>query len=319
MDKLSEYSFDLTQQWPNLLRVAALLLLCFIALRIYRHLVVGRLLLHLGAGQGKLVQRIGTVAILLVFISAAMNELGFKLSVLLGAAGVLSVAVGFAAQTSAANLISGWFVMGERSFLVGDVIDVSGFMGEVLSIDTLSVKLRTFDNRFVRIPNETIIKSNVINLSRVPIRRFDLQIGIAYQASIAKARAVIARVVDEHPMCLEEPRPQIVMKGFGESTVNLQLMVWAARENFGDMSDSIQEQIKLAFDAEGIEFPFAQRTLSLAADNPPLRVVIDDSPTRQSATALPATASAPPAELPAPDLPATDPAAPKTPEDRHRP
>lgn len=275
MDKLTQHGFDLALQWPNLLRAAALLAIGFILLRVYHHFVVGRLLTHLGAGPGKVVQRLGTVAILLLFVSGAMSELGFKLSVLLGAAGVLSVAVGFAAQTSAANLISGWFVMGERSFLIGDVIDVGGFTGEVLSIDTLSVKLRTFDNRFVRIPNDSIIKSNVTNLSRFPIRRFDLQVGIAYNASIAKARAVIARVVDEHPMCLEEPRPQIVMKGFGESTVNLLLMVWATRENFGDMSDGIQEAIKLAFDAEGIEFPFARRTLSLASDNPPLRVQIE--------------------------------------------
>lgn len=277
MDKLTQHGFDLALQWPNLLRAAALLAIGFVLLRVYRHLVTRRLLIHLGAGPGKVVQRIGTALILVIFVSGAMNELGFKLSVLLGAAGVLSVAVGFAAQTSAANLISGWFVMGERSFLVGDVIDVGGINGEVLSIDTLSVKLRTFDNRFVRIPNETIIKSNVTNLSRFPIRRFDLQVGIAYHTSIAKARAVIARVVEEHPMCLEEPRPQIVMKGFGESTVNLLLMVWATRENFGDMSDGIQEQIKLAFDAEGIEFPFAQRTLSLAPGNAPLRVQIENS------------------------------------------
>lgn len=275
MDKLTQQGLDFALQWQNLLRAAAVLLLCFVVLRLFRALVVRRLLIHLGPGQGKLIGRFGSGLIAIVFVSAALNELGFKLSVLLGAAGVLSVAVGFAAQTSAANLISGWFVMGERSFIVGDTIEVAGLTGEVLAIDTLSVKLRTFDNRYVRIPNDSIIKSNVINLSRFPIRRFELVIGIAYDASIAKARAVIARVVDEHPLCLEEPKPQIIMKGFGESTVNLQLLVWAARENFGDMSDSIQEQIKDAFDAEGIEFPFAQRTLSLGRDLPPLRVQID--------------------------------------------
>lgn len=275
MNTLAQQGFDLALQWPSLLRALALLLLCFIALRLFRALVVQRLLAHLGPGQGKLVGRFGTALIALIFVSAAMNELGFKLSVLLGAAGVLSVAVGFAAQTSAANLISGWFVMGERSFAVGDTIEVGGLAGEVLAIDTLSVKLRTFDNRFVRIPNDAIIKSSVINLSRFPIRRFDLQIGIAYDAGIAKARAVIARVVDDNPLCLEEPKPQVVMKGFGESTVNLLLMVWATRENFGEMSDGIQEQIKLAFDAEGIAFPFAQRTLSLAAELPPLRVQLE--------------------------------------------
>ena len=246
----------------------------------YRHVIVRHVLARFGATQGKLMQGIGTGVILLIFVSAALNELGFKLSALLGAAGIFSVAVGFAARTSAANLISGWFVMGERSFIVGDVIDMGGGLtGEVLSIDTLSVKLRTFDNRFVRIPNETIIRSNVVNLNRFPIRRFDVLIGIAYNADIARARAVIQRVANANPLCLEEPQAQTTLKGFGESTVNLQLSVWASRENFAELSDSIQEQIKLAFDAEGIEFPFAQRTLSVAANSVALPVrIIGDTP-----------------------------------------
>ena len=81
--------------------------------------------------------------ILSLFVFSALNQMGFNLSVLLGAAGIFSVALGFASQTSASNLISGLFLLGERPFSVGDIIRVGATSGEVLSIDLLSVKLRT--------------------------------------------------------------------------------------------------------------------------------------------------------------------------------
>src|SRR5690606_3033117 len=129
--------------------------------------------------------------------------LGFSLSVLLGAAGVLSVALGFASQTSASNLISGLFLIGEQPFQLGDTIKVGNTTGEVLSIDLLSVKLRTFDNLYVRIPNESLIKSEMTNLTRFPIRRFDLLIGVAYKENISQVRQIMQNVADNNPLCMD--------------------------------------------------------------------------------------------------------------------
>ena len=85
-----------------------------------------------------------------LFIISGLHQLGFNFGVLLGAAGVLTIAVGFASQTSMSNLISGLFLIGERAFAIGDLIKVGDTVGEVLSIDLLSVKLRMFDNTYVR-------------------------------------------------------------------------------------------------------------------------------------------------------------------------
>ncbi|MFN9975907.1 MAG: mechanosensitive ion channel family protein, partial [Phycisphaerae bacterium] len=112
----------------------------------------------------------------------ALDSLGFDLKVLLGAAGILTVAVGFAAQTSASNLISGLFLMFERPFVVGNSIVIGDLRGEVVAIDMLSTKIRTFTNMMVRIPNETLVKSNIVNLSYFPIRRVDLEVGVAYSS-----------------------------------------------------------------------------------------------------------------------------------------
>jgi small-conductance mechanosensitive channel len=91
------------------------------------------------------------------------------------------VAIGFASQTSASNLISRLFLMIERPFSIADVIRVGNTTGEFISIDLLSVKLRNVDSFFVRIPNETMIKNEVTRLTKFPVRPADLKVGIAYK------------------------------------------------------------------------------------------------------------------------------------------
>ena len=223
--------------------------------------------------------------VLALFAASALHQLGFSLGVLLGAAGVLSVAIGFASQTSASNLISGLFLIGEQPFQIGDVIKVGNTTGEVLSIDLLSVKLRTFDNLFVRIPNESLIKSEVTNLTRFPIRRFDLLLGVAYKEDIAKVRKVLFDVADQNPLSLDEPAPAFLFMSFGDSALNIQFSVWSTTENFRALRNSLQEEIKVAFDQAGIEIPFPHRTLYAGSETPPFPVRIVSDPTSGAADA----------------------------------
>jgi small-conductance mechanosensitive channel len=223
-----------------------------------------------------LMARVATYLVLLVFVVMGLNAIGFNLGVLIGAAGILSVAIGFASQTSASNIISGLFLVAERPFSVGDLIRVGTTTGEVLSIDLLSVKLRTFDNLFVRIPNETLIKSEVTTLTRFPIRRIDLAIGVAYKEDIKNVRQVLEQVAGANPLCLDEPKPIFVFLGFGESSLDMQFSVWVKRENFIDLKNSIHEEIKEAFDAEGIEIPFPHRSLYTGSVTEPFPIRIID-------------------------------------------
>ena len=216
--------------------------------------------------QVLLLRRFLNYGVSALFLVAALHQLGFNLGVLLGAAGVLSVAIGFASQTSASNLISGLFLIGEKPFAIGDVIQIGGTTGEVLAIDLLSVKLRTFDNKFVRIPNESVIKSEVATLTKFPIRRVDLQIGVAYREDLERVRDVLFDLADRNLLCLDEPNPIFIFQGFGESSINLQFSVWATRENFLELKNTIQIDIKKAFDEVGIEIPFPQRTLHAGSD-----------------------------------------------------
>lgn len=203
-----------------------------------------------------LAQRTAMYVVLGIFLVSALRELGFDFTVILGAAGILTAAAAFASQTSASNIISGLFLGLERSVEIGDVITVNGITGEVLSIDLLSTRLRTFDNLLVRVPNETMVKTEITNLARFPIRRYDLQLGVAYKEDLAKVRRVLEEVADRNPLCLEEPRPLIIAQGYGASSIDLQLSVWSRREAYLDLRNQIHQQVKEAFDREGIEIPY---------------------------------------------------------------
>ena len=229
-----------------------------------------------------LIKRLVYHVIFILFVFSAMLEMGFNLNVLLGAASVLTVAVGFASQTSASNFISGIFLMAERSFRVGDVIRVGSTVGEVLSIDLLSVKLRTFDNLFVRLPNETLIKSEVTTLTKFPIRRLDLKIGIAYKENIEKVKTILQQVASDNPLSLEEPKPVYIFQGFEDSSLSLQFSVWVKRENFLELKNSIYEQIKIAFDKQEIEIPFPHISLYAGSATEPFPIKITRERNHQS-------------------------------------
>lgn len=239
--------------------------------------VVGKFLANRTTRQASALAQRVTLYVLVVLVAAStVHQLGFKLGVLLGAAGVLTVAVGFAAQTSASNLISGLFLIAERPFVLGDVIRVSDVTGEVHSIDLLSVKLRTFDNLYVRVPNEELIKSRITNLTHFPVRRNDIQLGVAYKEDLSKVKAILFEIADRSPLCLHEPAPLFIFKKFGDSALEFQFSVWALRENYLALNNTIQEEIKQVFDEQGIEIPFPHRTLYPGSASAPFPVQVVD-------------------------------------------
>jgi small-conductance mechanosensitive channel len=250
-----------TEQLYGLLRAAVTILLGFAAAHFLRSSLGSILAKRTSAQHAMLGRRVIYFLVVGLAFVSALRELGLDLGVLLGAAGVVSVAVGFAAQTSASNLISGIFLMSEGPFVVGEVIQVAGTTGEVLSIDLLSVKLRTFDNLYVRIPNETLVKAQITNLTRHPIRRYDLQVSVGYDAKVKSVTAVLMDVAKKNPLALREPRPIVIFQSFGESAVNLQFSVWAAIENYLDLRNSLAEDIKEAFARERIEIPYPHRAI----------------------------------------------------------
>jgi len=232
-----------------------------------------RSLPHLEPGQRMLLARIAGYTVLVLFVISALRQFGFDFAVLLGAAGIVTVAIGFASQTSASNLISGLFLVLERAVQPGDIVTVGGRTGEVVSVDLLSTKLRTFDNLQVRIPNETMVKSEIVALNRYPIRRFDLNVGVAYDSDLGLVQKTLLEVAARNPLCLDEPAPLLISMGFGDSSIDYLLAVWAKSEQWLTLRNTITREVKEAFDAAGIEIPFPQRTLQPGATPLAVRLV----------------------------------------------
>jgi small-conductance mechanosensitive channel len=160
-------------------------------------------------------------------MAGALRVLGIDMSFLLGAAGVLTVALGFASQTSASNLISGLFLIAERPFSVGEVVTIGATTGEVLSVDFLSVKLRTFENLYVRVPNETVMKAEIQNRSRYPIRRCEVRVTLPLGSDYDVLERELIAVADALPDVLDEPRPSIQFVELSDAGVVVRILAWA--------------------------------------------------------------------------------------------
>lgn len=252
-------------------RVAALALLLFgwvIARTAGR--VVGAVAASRASAQHTMIlQRTVYYGLATLFLLTALSGLGVDLSVLLGAAGVLTVAVGFASQTSASNLISGLFLLFEQPFVVGDVITVGPHTGEVVSIDLLSVKLRTFDNLSLRIPNETLLKADIQNLTRFPIRRFDLVFTVPFDTDLGRVREVLTAVCAGIDVCLDEPEPRLIFQAFADHGVRLQLSAWAATPAYLELRNTLPERVLPALRGAGIAIALPQRIVHMTPPEAP--------------------------------------------------
>ena len=264
----------------RLTEVLIAIILCFIGFlfaRIVSNTFVRTIGVRFNAHQ-RLVWRRGIFYfIFLIFVMASLKEAGFKLSVFLGAAGILTVALGFASQTSATNLISGLFLIGEGSFEIGDTIQITlirghTIEGEVISIDLLSVKLLTQDNVYVRLPNEQLIRAPVHNLSKFPIRRIPITLAIDFHEDINKVREVLLKVANGYALVLADPKPAVTVTAFRESSIELLFAIWCQREHFLKVRDEMQERIRNGFVDNQIEIPvpkmgFVDRPPHIALDN----------------------------------------------------
>ena len=181
-----------------------------------------------------------------------------NISAILGAAGIAGVAIGFAAQTTISNIISGFFIITERALKIGDYITVEDVSGTVDSVDLLSVKIRTPEYQMVRIPNEKILNTNLHNTSFYPTRRITVTVSVAYDTDLDKALEILRKVPEKSSLILKDPAPVVFYHAFGASGIDLKIGVWFKNEDLFAVKNIMYIEIKKAFDEAGIEIPFNQ-------------------------------------------------------------
>ena len=261
--------------WDNLFRLLGVLLIFFALMAIYKLVIRSikripekKLPPHRSAIILKFVKYV-YYAILTMFI---LTLFGIKLSAIWGAAGVAGIAIAFAAQTSVSNIISGVFVIAEKTLKIGDLINVSGETGIVDSIGLLSVKVHTLDNQMIRIPNSTIINSTLRNTSYFDKRRLDVKVSVSYETDMQKALDTLAKAPERCKCDLQDPAPLVWFDGFGESGINMTLAVWFKKEDFLTAKNQTFVAIKRVFDEAGIDIPYNKLDVKIYDGTPQIAV-----------------------------------------------
>ena len=254
------------------IKIAAIIVVGFIVLRLIIFIVKRAMKKRFSQQSIMIVRKIIMYTVAFVILILILKQLNVKLAAILGAAGIAGIAIGFASQTSLSNIISGIFLISEKPFAVGDVIKVDGLSGIILSVDLLSVKIRTFDNQYVRIPNEKLIKTEVVNVTKFPIRRLDINVSIAYKEDISKVKEQLLQITKKNPHCLDNPEPLFVIKEFGNSGIELLLGVWFVKTDYLVTKNTMMQEIKESFDREGIEIPFPHLSLYAGSMSDPMKI-----------------------------------------------
>lgn len=212
---------------------------------------------HISAHHSMLFRRITFYIGLTLSLIYPLKASGIDVTALLGAAGILTAGVIFAAQTTSANFLSGVFLVAEKPFVIGDYITVNEATGEVLSIDLLSVKIRTKDNTLVRIPNENLLKLQFRNVSRFPIRRVDVKLRFNFNEDLEKVNRILLDTSKRNPLCLVNPSPELSFQNFGDAGVEMQFSVWGKQSTYSQLQSDIQKEIQAALAMAKIEIPVA--------------------------------------------------------------
>jgi small-conductance mechanosensitive channel len=218
-----------------------------------------------------LLNRFSGAIVYCVAVVLALDLMGINVMPFVAGAGVMGVAIGFAAKDTLSNLIAGVLLIIDRPFEIGDRIEVwsapagSASWGDVIDIGLRATKIKTTDNIIIVIPNNEIMKRDIVNYTLISTSiRVRVNIGVAYDTDIERAKKIILKVASDVQWVQQEPKPKVVVRNFGESSVDLQLRVWInnARQRMNTIS-TITDRVKNAFDAEKIEIPYPKRDIHI--------------------------------------------------------
>jgi len=191
-------------------------------------------------------------------VIAALGRVGVETTSFVAILGAAGLAVGLALQGSLSNFASGVLIIALRPFKAGEYIEAAGTAGVVESVQIFSTTLTTADNKYVVVPNSSMLSGNIVNYSRKATRRIDLVIGVSYNADLAKTKAVLEAVLAANEKVLPTPAPQVAVAELADSSVNLVVRPWVNGGDYWPVRFELMEAIKNGLDEAGIEIPFPQ-------------------------------------------------------------
>ena len=255
---------------PNILLALIILIAAFFIARIIANLS-NKYIVKFGGNKtiASFLQRIIFIGVFVLggVLALSVMNLDKTISSILAGLGIVGLALGFAFQDTAANLMSGIYISLKQPFKIGDIVETTtGHMGNVIDISLRLTKIRLFDGQHLHIPNKMLFQEPFVNYTEEGKRRLQLSIGVSYGEDLERVEKVAIQAVEEHVSTrLKSEEVTVFWKEFGSSSINFDLNVWMKydvnHKNYIDARNETLKAVKKAFDQNGITIPFPIRTL----------------------------------------------------------
>ena len=206
------------------------------------------------------------MAMLAFVLIAALSCLGVETASMIAVIGAAGLAVGLALQGALSNFAASVLIMVFRPYKVGDLIEAGGSLGVVRAIELFTTTVITLDNKTVIIPNSQMTADSIINYTETDNLRMDLVFGVSYTDDIDKVKDICLNVMKANDKILQTPAPYVGVLEHGDSSVNFAVRPWVSADDYWDVYFYMHEEIKKAFDKDGISIPFPQRDIHIVSD-----------------------------------------------------
>ena len=203
------------------------------------------------------------VVLWLVTLCIVLGYIGVPMTSLVALVGVIGLAVSLAIQGTLSNLAGGIQVLVSKPFKAGDYVEAGGVSGTVQEVGLAYTKLATADNKVISVPNGEISGEKIINYTTAEKRRVDLTFNASYDDPPQRVIETIHQVVGAHPKALFTPEPFIRVNAYRDSSVEYVVRVWCATEDYWPLYHDLLEQVKAAFDQNGISMPYSHVNVHL--------------------------------------------------------
>lgn len=203
------------------------------------------------------------IALMAFVVIASLSKLGIQTTSFVAIIGAAGLAIGLALQGSLSNFAAGVILIIFRPFKAGDYIEGGGVAGSVKEIQIFTTILTSPDNKTIIVPNSKLTGDNIVNYATQGTRRLDMVFSIGYGDDIDKAKEVLSQVVKNDPRLLNDPAPKIAVLEHADSSINIVCRPWVKADDYWDVYFDMMENVKKAFDKEGISIPFPQTDIHI--------------------------------------------------------
>lgn len=207
------------------------------------------------------------VVVMVVVIIAVLQQFGVQTASLLAVVGAAGLAIGLAWQGTLSDIAAGIMILIMRPFKIGDAVEVAGTSGVIDEIGLVLTKMHTFDNIAMYIPNSDIWGTKIMNYAKNDTRRVDMVFGFGYDDDMDKAMQIAREVLEADERVLKDPEPQIAVSELADSSVNIIVRPWTAKENYWGLKFDVTKRIKERYDEEGLNIPYPQRDVHVFQQN----------------------------------------------------